>query len=59
MNTIESFIIVVVGLIDDMSNNIEEEKDLQSLSFDDMEPVAKENVTTQPMQAVDNDFDLF
>ena len=52
-------VFIKLGLIDDMSNNIEEEKDLQSLSFDDMEPVAKENVTTQPMQAVDDDFDLF
>lgn len=52
-------VFIKLGLIDDMSNNIEEEKDLQSLSFDDMEPVAKENVTTQPMQSVDDDFDLF
>lgn len=56
---------IKLGLIDEKSDELDEhldeklDKDLSSLSFDDMKPVVKENLTTQPMQAMDEDFDLF
>jgi hypothetical protein len=56
---------IKLGLIDEKSDELDEhldeklDKDSSSLSFDDMKPVVKDNLTTQPMQAMDEDFDLF